>query len=127
MIEQNGLQTWDREVLSSSSPNQQRSRITHTVKNGETVTKIAEKYGVSIQAVIETNQLTNPNLIYPEQRLVITASQEKPNGQLYTVKEGDTLSSIAQRFNTSVQKLAADNNISNVNRIRVGQELFIVS
>lgn len=99
------------------------------MKKRDTVSGIAKEYGVPMQAIIETNQLTNPNLIYPNQRLVIPVSERQPNAQTqtYNVKEGDTLSSIAQRFNTSVQKLAADNHIPNVNHLRVGQELFITS
>lgn len=44
----------------------------------------------------------------------------------YTVKSGDTLSSIAQRYKTTVKAIAAENNISNVNVIRVGQKLKIM-
>lgn len=43
----------------------------------------------------------------------------------YTIKKGDTLSAIAKKYNTSVEKLAKDNNIKNPNLIRVGQKLVI--
>ena len=52
--------------------------------------------------------------------------EDKPNGN-YTVKAGDTLSALAKRFNTTVDKLVKDNNIKNPNIIRVGQELKIDS
>ena len=43
----------------------------------------------------------------------------------YVVKRGDTLSSIAQKYNTSYQKIAKDNNISNPNLIYPNQKLVI--
>ena len=43
----------------------------------------------------------------------------------YTVKEGDTLSEIAETHNTTVEKLAENNHIDNVHMIYVGQELVI--
>lgn len=49
----------------------------------------------------------------------------KVSSNTYTVKSGDTLSAIATRFNTTVSKLASDNNISNPNLIRVGQKLNV--
>ncbi|WP_147041508.1 LysM peptidoglycan-binding domain-containing protein, partial [Marinococcus halophilus] len=45
----------------------------------------------------------------------------------YTVKAGDTLYSIARRYDTTVQKIAADNNISNTSVISVGRVLKIAS
>ena len=43
----------------------------------------------------------------------------------YTVKEGDTLSEIAETYNTTVEKLAENNHIDNIHMIYVGQELVI--
>lgn len=51
--------------------------------------------------------------------------QTETTGSTYTVKSGDTLSHIAQRFNTTVDKLVSDNNISNPNLIRPGQKLVV--
>ncbi len=45
--------------------------------------------------------------------------------QVYSVRSGDTLSALAQRFNTSVSKIAAANHISNPNKIQAGQRLTI--
>lgn len=123
LIEQNELQNWDDDVLFSS--NQQDDQITHTVKNGDTVSEIARKYGLSTQTIVKSNHLNNPDLIYPEQLLLIPAADKQSKGRVYTVKKGDTLSSIAERFNTSIQKLAEDNKISDMNLIQIGQKLFI--
>jgi LysM repeat protein len=45
----------------------------------------------------------------------------------YTVKKGDTLSAIARKYGTTVKAIAAENKISNVNMIRVGQKLKITT
>ena len=44
---------------------------------------------------------------------------------IYTVKSGDTLSGIARKYNTTYQKIAKDNNISNPNLIYPNQKLVI--
>lgn len=51
--------------------------------------------------------------------------QKTPSKIIYTVKSGDTLSKIAKLYNTTVQSIATQNNIKNVNLIRVGQTLVI--
>jgi LysM repeat protein len=45
--------------------------------------------------------------------------------EIYIVKEGDTLSEIAERHGTTVAAIAAKNNIKNVNLIYVGQKLYV--
>ncbi|WP_033543335.1 polysaccharide deacetylase family protein [Planococcus sp. CAU13] len=59
------------------------------------------------------------------QLLKLPASPPAAGGTTYTVKAGDTMYSIAKRYNTTVAKLAAANNIVNVNLLRVGQVLKI--
>ncbi len=92
----------------------------HIVAAGEDLRIIAARYGTTWQAISAANSLTNPNLIYVGQRLVIPAAP-----RYYTVQTGDTLARIAARFGTSVQVLAAANNIANPNLIRLGQTLVI--
>ena len=57
----------------------------------------------------------------------ILAEQKKKKTITYTVKKGDTLSAIAQKYGTTVKAIAAENKISNVNMIRVGQKLKITT
>ena len=51
--------------------------------------------------------------------------QNVSNETIYTVKNGDTLSEIAQKYNTTYQKIAKDNNIENPNLIYPNQKLVI--
>jgi LysM repeat protein len=94
----------------------------YTVKSGDTLGRIARDNGVSLSDLIDANDITNPNLIYPGQVLVIPGTDE-----VYVVAFGDTLGRIALKYGTSVSSLASANSISNPNLIRVGQELIISS
>ena len=124
IIQQHNLQEWDTEVLSSINK-QQSNQFFHIVAKGETISQIAQKYKVSTQGIIEANRLKNPNLIYPDQKLNIPNTEVEQKGQIYTVKKGDTLSTIAKKFNTTVKKLNEINNIFDVNKIQSGQKIYL--
>lgn len=99
---------------------------TYIVKSGDTLSGIGSKFGVSYQKIAADNNISNPNLIHPGQVLKIYTDQpQQPVYETYIVKSGDTLSGIAQQFRTSVNKIASDNGIKNVNLITVGQRLKI--
>lgn len=100
----------------------------HTVQPGETLSAIALRYGVSSWALVQANGLASANLIYVGQRLIIpggaiTPGTPVPTTGTYTVRPGDSLSSIAARFGTTVAVLAAQNGITNPELIYVGQAL----
>lgn len=112
------------------APIQQASRSTgshkiHAVSSGETLSSIARRYGVSVSALRTTNRISG-NVIRPGQRLRIpgTAGGDLPAAVIYTVRQGDALSTIAQRFGTTVTKLKRANRLTN-NTLRVGQRLEI--
>jgi LysM repeat protein len=102
----------------------------HTVRPGETVSSIAAKYGVTVQAIVQANHLSNPNLIYVGQCLIIpTAAPKPPAGKVckttYVVKPGDYLKQIAARYGVSWQVIAQLNGLTNPNYIYPGQKLVI--
>ncbi len=101
--------------------------VVHLVKPGESLSAIAREYGTTVAALVQANAISNPNLIYVGQRLVIPSSEESPAqiSTAYTVQRGDTLSAIALRFGTTVAALAQANGLSNPNLIYVGQRLLI--
>ena len=99
---------------------------TYIVKSGDTLSGIGSKFGMSYQKIAADNNISNPNLIYPGQVLKIYTDQpQQPLYETYIVKSGDTLSEIAQQFGTTVDKIARDNGIKNVNLITIGQRLKI--
>ena len=111
--------------------------VTHNVRRGETVSDIAQRYGTSISAIGQLNNLGRSYLIRPGQRLKVpgragSASSVSrtliQDGEklVYVVKRGDSLWVIANHFGTTVNKLKSDNNLKS-NTLTVGQKLTIQS
>lgn len=94
----------------------------YIVKRGDTLSAIAKKYGTTVSALVELNNIKNPNLIYVGQVLKI---RKTPEPIIYVVKSGDNLTRIARKFNTTVDKIAKDNHIINKNLIYAGEKLII--
>ena len=122
-----GVMSWinksDVEILQTTAPVQSNNSSYYTVRYGDTLGGIAYRYGTSWQNLQALNGLSNPNLIYPGQRLKVTGSVS--NQRTYTVRYGDTLSGIAYRYGVNVYTLARNNGISNINWIYPGQRLTI--
>ena len=95
---------------------------TYTVQRGDTLSEIAERFGTTVSALVMANNIADRDRIYPGQVLVIPAGGCVDN---YIVQRGDTLSEIAERFGTTVARLASLNNIRNTDRIYVGQVLSL--
>lgn len=85
----------------------------YTVRSGDTMWLIAQRFGVSLDALIAANpQVKDPSLVFPGQVLCVPgppAPPACPGGFLYTVQPGDTLFAIAQKFGVSLQDLIASN------------------
>jgi LysM repeat protein len=102
----------------------------YIVQRGDTLYRIAARFGVTVPAIAAANHLTNVNLIHVGQRLLIPSPGSAPaptnapwTGQ-YVVQRGDTLWRIAHRFATTVDALKAANNLRS-NLIYPGQILNI--
>lgn len=106
--------------------------IVYTVKRGDTLSHIALRYHTTVNSLVRLNKIKNPNLIYPGQRIIVNqTSTFEENGQnscgkiVYKIKYGDTLSHIALKYHTTVQKIAILNHISNPNLIYAGHIIQI--
>jgi murein DD-endopeptidase MepM/ murein hydrolase activator NlpD len=99
----------------------------HVVVRGDTISRVASKYGISQAQLVAANGLTG--MIYVGQRLSLVATAAAPapsaGSSSYTVAKGDTVSAIAQRFGTTIKSILAANGISNANLIKVGAALTI--
>ncbi len=99
--------------------------ISYKIKYGDTLSQIAKRYNVTVQSIVDLNNIQNPNYIYVGNVIKIEVNSNANNGIIYTVKRGDTLSEIALKYGTTVNKISEQNNITNVNKIYVGQTLKI--
>lgn len=111
------------ETLIVPSANEQTGQSqVYTVKRGDTLSEIAMKYGTTVQAIAQDNNISNVNLIYPGQRLVIRDTCRYDCGhRIYTVKPGDSLWTIARRYNTTIANIVRLNRIQNPRLIYPGQ------
>ena len=121
-----GIMSWinasDVEIISVANSNPSvTGAIYYVVKSGDTLGGIASHYGTTWQRLQALNGLSNPNWIYPGQRLKVTGSVSSQ--RTYIVRYGDTLSGIAAKLGTSVYNLQSKNGIRNANLIFVGQTL----
>jgi len=119
-------------AAASSSP------LIHVVQNGDTLWSIASRYKTSVDAIVETNRLPNPNALKLGQRLVVpgrTAPQPAARAEAQTrmpqnvgwhaVAAGDTLWTLAARYRTTVNVLIALNDLRNPDALRLGQRLKV--
>jgi LysM repeat protein len=110
---------------------------TYVVKAGDSLSKIAKQFGVSVQAIATANGITNPNLIFVGQSLIIPAPGTTPlvpaaslpaGGSTiqttYRVQSGDSLYKISRHFGVSLNALMAANQLTSY-IIYVGQTLNI--
>ena len=97
---------------------------TYTVKSGDSLWSIANRFNTTVAEIKRLNNL-NTNALQVGQVLKLPTGNGNTNnnqGNTYTVKSGDSLWSIANRFNTTVAELKALNNL-NTNILQIGQIL----
>lgn len=118
---------------------------TYTVQAEDTLYDIAQRFGVSVDELMEANEITDPASLSIGQKLVIpgqesggapeetatpeeegaTATPTTTDEGVYVVQEGDYPSSIAEKFGISVEELMEANDITDPTSLIVGQELII--
>lgn len=125
------------ESISESNPPQQTVRLRHRIKPGESLTTIANHYKVPVKRIMKENGIRRANLIQAG-KIIVISDATPPAGPVqaqtrdtrnkpaftYTVKQGDTLSSLAKRFDTEMKAIMAENKLSGTS-LRVNQQLRI--
>ncbi len=104
----------------------QEGYLTYTIKRGDTLSVIAKKYNVTLDALLSVNpQITNSNKIYVGQVINLPYKTVKEQPVYHIVQKGETLSGIAKKYGTTYQKIAKLNGLANPNKISVGQKLRV--
>lgn len=121
--------------------NQNSSNTTYTIKSGDTLTSIARRFNTTVSAIKKANNLKS-DLIFVNQKLSVKSqstggssnsgsgnqtddsSQGSVTNSSYSVVSGDTLTSIARRFKTSITAIKSANNLKS-DLIFVGQKLLV--
>ena len=104
------------------TPPTTENTINYTVKKGDSLYNIAKKYNTSVSDILKASNLTSTSLSIGQVLKIPTTSNS--TGRVYTVQKGDSLYSIAKKFNTSVDSIKSKNNLKS-NTLSIGQKLII--
>lgn len=91
----------------------------YVVKEGDTLSSIAQKFGISVETIKNTNKIGDK--IYPGQKLIILPV----DGLIHEVKEGDTVFELAKLYQAKVEDIIAFNDLSPDGKIYIGDNLII--
>lgn len=92
----------------------------HVVEQGESLWNIAQTYGISSQAIVEANQLPNPDRLVVGQAIVIPIT-----GRFHWVEAGENLKTLSERYQLSQQSILNANNLRNINTLPAGYKVYI--
>jgi len=131
-----------RELLLPATGDELRPRSPaseHQVRPGETLSKIAAEYGITLAALLQANRIADPNTVYPGQQLIVPGAAEGAAASnlrnqigpprsgffYYTVQPGDTMSEIARNLNTTILAIQTYNNLPDAATVYNKMELKI--
>lgn len=103
----------------------------YSVRSGDTVSGIAQRFGLQTSAVLALNGLTSSSIIHPGQVLRLLAASSTPapapapQGGTHVVVAGDTISAIAQKYGSSTSAVLAANGMSRSSIIYPGQRIAL--
>lgn len=102
--------------------------ITHKVTKGDTLWSISKQYNISLKLIFDLNNIKNKDTLSIDQIIKISRDNlPAVDYNMHIVNKGETLWSIAQKYNLSVDLIITTNNIANSELISVGQEMKIPS
>lgn len=99
---------------------------THTVKAGDTLSEIAQKYGLSVKDLVKWNDIENPHDIKVGQQIRLSdGGAANSDGEQYTVKSGDTFSEIGQKFGVAYKVIMDVNGYEDPTKLLAGSTITI--
>ena len=117
-------------VPATVSPDPVPQPIIHTVQSGDTLWKIAQRYGTTIDAIVKANNLDPAKYLYIGQKITIptlATTPEPPAVQpvIHTVVSGDTLWKISVKYGTTIDAIVKANNLDPAKYLYIGQKITI--
>ncbi len=133
-------------ITAEGAPTPTPAPYRYTVETGDSLGTIAQQFGVSAVAIMEANELQDPNSVYIGQVLEIPGyaapstneaasttagtdgtalAQDSQSAVTHIVQPGETLFGIAQKYGVDANAIAEANNVTNRNQLRVGQKMTI--
>jgi len=112
-----GTQNQSQQIL--QAPSERNQLMTYIVQKGDSLEKIAKKFGISVDTIKLANRLTK-TILQPGKELIILPV----SGIYYTVQKGDTLSKIANTYKISVSSIIEYNGIDEHN-IKIGDKIIL--
>jgi len=120
-------------IRANLTPGLEPNTVTYLVRNGDTLGHIAMRYKSTARRIRQLNGLSYGSYIFPGQKLKVplresaqmTSASSKFVKEVYTVKMGDTLSHIAERYRVGITKLRQWNSIPDSDFIVPGQILIV--
>ena len=111
----------------ANAPVESNNMTIHVVQRDETLSQIALQYGITVDSIITANSIFDANSIQVGQRLIIPNPQVESPGMIIThvVQPGETLSTIATRYNSTLDSLSTLNYIANSNSLYVGENIQV--
>ena len=103
--------------------------VSYRIQPGDTYYSLARAYNTTVPAIVSANPNIDPNRLQIGQAICLPTGQPEfppcPEGNYYTIREGDTFYAIARRYNVSVDDMIEANPYVDPDRLRVGQVICI--
>lgn len=101
--------------------------ILYVIRQGDTLYRLAQRFGISVDSIIAANPGINPDNLQIGQVICIPIKPvpECPNGFPYIIRQGDTFYKLSKQFGVSVDSIIAANPGVNPNNLQIGQRVCI--
>ncbi len=121
MVMSNNFEEDEADTGNDQSQEDRKKAKEYFVREGDTISSVAAKYGIKTQTLLWANSLDENTIVHPGDKLTIPPE----DGVMYTVKRGDTLLAIAQKYSSKISEIMEFNQLDSEGNIVEGQPLFL--